>query len=194
VGGLTDVSRDGRRAILNRQASRADEDLFLLELPGGREVRLTPHESPGSFPNGRFSPDGQTIYLSSNAGRDLAAFARVVLGDDGHPGPIQVLAARDDAELAEFALDETGTMAGLIWNVAGRDELALLDLATLRSTPGPALPAETAGGLRFSRDGRLLAFVASGSVAPFDVWYMEPRSARLRLVLHSRPPGGASGR
>ena len=31
------------------------------------------------------------------------------------------------------------------------------DLATLRSTPGPALPAETAGGLRSSRDGRLLA-------------------------------------
>src|SRR5207244_9379610 len=28
VGGLTDVSRDGRRAVLNRQVSRGDEDLF----------------------------------------------------------------------------------------------------------------------------------------------------------------------
>ena len=120
-------------------------------------MRLTPHEGPGSFPSGRFSPDGRTVYLSSNAGRDLAAFARVALGDDGRPGPIEVLAARDDAELAEFALDESGATAALVWNVAGRDELALLDLATARSTPGPALPAETAGGLRFSRDGRLLA-------------------------------------
>ena len=102
VGGLTDVSRDGRRAVLNRQVSRGDEDLFLLDLPGGREVRLTPHEGPGSFPNGRFAPDGRTVYLSSNAGSDRAAFARVVLGDDGRPGPIEVLAARDDAELSEF--------------------------------------------------------------------------------------------
>src|SRR5262245_37171123 len=189
VGGLTDVSRDGRRAVLNRQASRGDEDLFLLELPRGREVRLTPHEGPGSFPNGRFAPDGRTIYLSSNAGRDLAAFARIALGDDGKPGPIEVLAAREDAELAEFAIDEGGATAALIWNVAGRDELAFLDLATARSTPGPALPAETAGGLRFSRDGRLLAFVASGSAAPFDVWVLEIPSGRLRQVTHSPRPG-----
>jgi dipeptidyl aminopeptidase/acylaminoacyl peptidase len=189
VGGLTDVSRDGRRAVLNRQASRGDEDLFLLDLPVGREVRLTPHEGPGSSPNGRFSPDGRTVYLSSNAGRDLAAFARVALGDDGRPGPIEVLAAREDAELAEFAIDESGATAALIWNVAGRDELVFFDLATARSTPGPALPAETAGGLRFSRDGRLLAFVASGSVAPFDVWVLEPRSGRLSQVTHSPHPG-----
>ena len=189
VGGLTDVSRDGRRAVLSRQASRGDDDLFLLDLPGGNEYRLTPHEGPGSFPSGRFSPDGRTVYLSSNAGRDLAAFARVALGDDGRPGPIEVLAAREDAELAEFALDETGATAALVWNVAGRDELAFLDLATARSTPGPALPAETAGGLRFSRDGRLLAFVASGSAAPFDVWVLELRSGRLRQVTHSPHPG-----
>jgi Tol biopolymer transport system component len=88
VGGLTDVSRDGHRAVLNRQASRGDEDLFLLELPGRREVRVTPHEGSGSFPNGRFSPDGRTVYLSSNAGRDLAAFTRIAIGDDGRPGPI----------------------------------------------------------------------------------------------------------
>lgn len=76
IGGLTDVSRDGRRAILNRQVSRGDEDLFLVELPAGDEERLTPHGGPGSFANGRFSPDGRTVYLSSNAGRDLIAFAR----------------------------------------------------------------------------------------------------------------------
>src|SRR5262249_20522149 len=189
VGGLTDVSRDGRRAVLSRQISRGDDDLFLLDLPGRGEVRLTPHEGPGSFPNGRFSPDGRTVYLSSNAGCDLAAFARVALGDGGRPGPIEVLAAREDAELAEFAIDESGAMAALVWNVAGRDELAFLDLATARSTPGSALPAETDGGLRFSRDGRLLAFVASGSAAPLDVWVLEVRSGQLRQVTHSPHPG-----
>ena len=189
VGGLTDVSRDGRRALLHRLVRRGDEDLFLVGLPGGGERRLTPHDGPGSFPDGRFSPDDRTVYLASNADRDRVAFARVALGDDGRPGPIEVLAARDDAELAEFALDERGATAALVWNVAGKDELALLDLATARSSPGPPLPAETAGGLRFSRDGRLLAFVASGATAPFDVWVLDLRSGRLRQVTHSPHPG-----
>src|SRR5262249_17796568 len=113
---------------------------------------------------------------------------------DGRPGPIEVLAARDDAELAEFALDEGGATAALVWNVAGRDELAFFDLATAHSTPGPALPAETAGGLRVSRDGRPLAFVAPGPVAPFDVWVLEPRAGRRRQVTHSPHPGVDLGR
>src|SRR5262249_451403 len=93
----------------------------------------------------------------------------------------------DDAELAEFALDESGATAALVWNVAGRDELAFLDLATARSTPGPALPAEPAGGLRFSRDGRLLAFVASRSVAPLPLLPLARRPARWPPA---PPPGG----
>src|SRR5262249_8535842 len=145
VGGLTDVSRDGRRAVLSRQVSRGDDDLFLLDLPGGIEHRVPPQQGPGRFPDRPFSPDARTVYLSSNAGRDLAAFARVALGDEGRPGPIEVLAAREDAELAEFALDETGALAALVWNVAGRDELAFFDLAMARSTPGPGLPAGAAG-------------------------------------------------
>ena len=66
VGGLTDVSRDGRRAVLSRQASRGDDDLFLLDLPGGNEYRLTPQRGPaasraaGSPPTGGRSTSRRT--------------------------------------------------------------------------------------------------------------------------------------
>jgi hypothetical protein len=43
------------------------------------------------------------------------------------------------------------------WTVARRDELAPFGLATHRSTPVPALPADTSGGLRFRGDGGALA-------------------------------------
>ncbi len=74
--------------------SRSDDNLVLVALASGHEVLLTPHTGPGSFHDGRFSPDGQTIYLGSNQDRELVAFARIQLGTDGQPGPIEVLAAR----------------------------------------------------------------------------------------------------
>ena len=78
----------------------------------------------------------------SNKDRDLFAFARVRLGADGTPGPIEVIAERSDAELNGALLDKQGSRAALLWNVGGRTELAFVDLRTGRMAPGPALPAE----------------------------------------------------
>src|SRR5574341_673142 len=125
VGGITEVSRDGKYAVLSRLINRGDNDLFLVNLANSQEMRMTPHAGPGSFGIGAFSPDGQTIYLSSNKDRDLIAFGRVKLGKDGQPGSIEILAARDDAELADANINDQGTMAALLWNVAGRSELSL---------------------------------------------------------------------
>ena len=189
IGGLTDVSRDGRNALLYRMVNRSDDDLFLLDLTDGEEVLLTPHEGPGSFGEGRFSPDGRTIYLSSNKDRELVAFTSVKLDERGRPGPIDVLASRDDAELHGFEITEDGRKAALVWNVAGRSELAFLCLGNLGLTPGPELPAETIGDLTFSKDGRLLAFYVSGAAAPWDIWVLDLESGSLSQVTHSPHAG-----
>ena len=121
VGGIQGVSRDGKRALVGRLRSRGDNNLYLLDLQTRKEVLLTPHDPPGLF-SGEISPDGGAVYLSSNKDRDLAAFARVRIGADGTPGPIEVIAERKDAELDGFALDHAGKEATLAWNVAGRNE------------------------------------------------------------------------
>ena len=194
VGILADLSRDARRAVLARTVSRGDNNLFLVDLArspdrSGEETLLTPHDPPGSFGGGLFSPDGRTVYLSSNKDRDLAAFARVTLGGDGEPGPIEILASRDDAELQGFALSDDGETAALLWNAAGRSELDFFDLATAEIRPGPELPAEIASSASFSRDGRLLAMVLSGAARPSDVWVLERSSGRLRQVTRSPHAG-----
>ncbi len=189
LNSTTDVSRDGRRAVVSRLQSRGDNDLFLVDLATGAEALLTPHEKPGTFFGGTFSPDGRVVYLGSNAGRDLLAFARVGLDAGGRPGPIEVLAARDDAELQAFALDEAGATAALLWNAAGRNELEFFDLAGGGRTPGPALPAEIAGGLAFSRDSRALALSLSGSAAPADVWVLDRATGAFRQLTRSPHPG-----
>jgi dipeptidyl aminopeptidase/acylaminoacyl peptidase len=191
IGSLTDISRDGKRALLTRVASRGDSNVFLIDLAGGKEALLTPHEPPGNFSGAEFSPDGRTAYLLSDKDRDRIALGKIRLGDDGAPGPIAVIAGRDDAELQGFEIAEDGRTAAVLWNAGGRSALAFLDLATGKAADGPDLPAEIAGGLAFSRDGRLLALAASGSARPLDVWALDRSKGRFRQVTQSPHAGVA---
>lgn len=189
TGGINDVSRNGENAVISRVISRGDNNLYLVNISTGKEFNLTPHEGPGSFFGGTFSPDGRTIYLVSNKDRDLLAFSRVKLGADDQPGPIENLAVRDDAEANNYAINDLGTVAALVWNVAGRSELVLLDLKTLKASPVVQLPAEIIGALEFSKDGQTLAFVASGAAAPPDIWTLNLQNKRFTQITSSPHAG-----
>jgi dipeptidyl aminopeptidase/acylaminoacyl peptidase len=188
IGAFDDVTRDKKRALLNRLVNRGDNNLFLVDLANGKETLLTPHEGPGSF-NGVFAKDGRAVYLATNAGRDLTAFARLDLTADGAPGRTTILAERPDAELSGFDLDDAGTHAALLWNVAGKNDLEILNLATGKSILHPKLPAETAFGLDFSRDGKSLATVLTGPATPADVWVMDVGTGAFRQVTFSPHAG-----
>jgi dipeptidyl aminopeptidase/acylaminoacyl peptidase len=180
---LEDVSRDGSRGLVSRLVSRGDNNLYLVNLKTRKETLLTPHTGPGTF-SGELAPDGKTAYLVSNKDRDLLAFARVKIIADGAAGQIEVMAERPDAEVDGFTINERGTMAALIWNVSGKSELSFIELPSGKQTKGPELPAELVGGLRFSRDGKLLAMNISGAAAPSDIWVMDVATKQLRQITH----------
>src|SRR3954449_5946335 len=102
---VEDVSRDGTRALVARLRGRGDNDLYLVTLQSHAEALVTPHDPPGSF-NGVFAADGRSIYLSSDKDRDKPAFARIDIATADRIGPPQIIAARDDAELDSFEIDE----------------------------------------------------------------------------------------
>ncbi len=188
VGTLEDLSHDNRLALLSRMQNRGSNDVYLVDTDNGKEVNLTSHEGPGQF-SGRFSPNAETVYLASNKDRDLKAFAKEKIGPNGKAGAIQVVAARDDAELDDFEINEQGTRAVLIWNVAGKSELSFVDLRTDKMIPGPSLPTELAFAPKFSRDGKQLALILNGSAAPSDVWVLDVASGRFRQITHSPHAG-----
>jgi dipeptidyl aminopeptidase/acylaminoacyl peptidase len=198
-GQLADVSRDDRYGLIDRVRQRGDQDVSIVDLASGREALLTPHTPPATFDSPRFSPDGLTVYLGSNADRDRVAFARLRLARAAAPGEPpaaaaagrlpEVVAARDDAELDGFSVTEDGHTAALLWNAAGRSQLSFLDLDTLSQEPGPALPGEIVREMTFSRNGRLLALTISGSRLPEDVWVLDRANGRLRQITHSPHAG-----
>ena len=188
IGSFEDISRDNRLALVSRMKSRGSNDVYLIDLSNKKETNLTPHDGPGEFA-GRFSNDAKTVYLASNKDRDLEAFAKEKTGPNGEAGPIEVIAARDDAELAAFEINEQGTQAVLIWNAAGKSELAFVDLRSGKVDPGPRLPTELAFAPNFSHDGQQLALVLNGAAAPSDVWVLDLGSRRFHQVTHSAHAG-----
>ena len=186
---LLDLSRDGRLAIESRLLSRGDNDLYLLDLERGGEALLTPHSGPGTFANARFSPDGRAVYLISNGDRDLLALGRITLDDAGRPAPLSILAERPDAELDELALSDDGATIALLWNVAGRSELAFYDTASGATVGGTILPGEVARGPHFTRDGRHLALTISGATAPHDIWLLDRAGGASRQLTRTPHPG-----
>jgi dipeptidyl aminopeptidase/acylaminoacyl peptidase len=172
IGSIASVTRDGRLGLLSRLRSRGNNNLYLLDLPNRKETLLTPHEGPAQY-FGDIAPDGRAIYLGSNEGRDLTAFARIPLDATGKAGKIELLRERTDAELDGIRVNDQGTVAALVWNAGGRSELELFDLQARKTVPAPKLPAELIGALLFSRDGKQMAVTASGSAQPADVWLAE---------------------
>lgn len=183
VGGIANVSRDGSRALLSRLRSRGSNDLYSLDTKSGKDVILTEHTGPGDF-FGEISPDGKTVYMGTNKDRDLVAFAKMTLRDDGSPGPVQILAERKDAELDDVHLNREGTMAALTWNAGGRTEISLYDTKTEKQTL-LSLPGDIAGGVRFSRDGSELAISAAGATQPTDVWVASVSNPKFRQLTFS---------
>ncbi|HEX6098873.1 MAG TPA: S9 family peptidase [Thermoanaerobaculia bacterium] len=189
IGGVAEVSADGKYALLWRLVSRGDEDFYRVALDGSGEVHLTPHKPPATFATGEFGATSDVVYLSGNPDRDREAFGRVVI-TGGKAGPFEVLSERNDAELAGFILNDAVTTAVLNWNVAGRSELRILDLATKEQGILPLPPdADIAFLQEFARDGKRFATVFSGSKAPLDIWVIDIEANTRRQLTRSPHPG-----
>lgn len=188
VSTLAALSPDNRLAVISQVASRGRNDLFLVDTQTGAETHLTPWPGPGSF-SAVFARDSRTLLLSGNHERDLISLYRVTLDTAGRPSAPELLAGRDDAELASVAVDRAGRTAVLNWNAGGRNEIEYLDIATGRRTPGPALPSEIAGGFAFSQDNHRLVFSASGSKRPSDVWLLDVAAGQFRQLTRSPHAG-----
>jgi dipeptidyl aminopeptidase/acylaminoacyl peptidase len=188
VGGIGSISRDGRKALLFRLRSRGDDNLYLLDLASGKDTLLTRHDGLATFV-GELTPDGSTVYVSSNKDRDLSAFGRIRMAADGAPGNIEILVERSDGELVSLTVNKQGTLAALLWDIQGRNELSFYDLVHNKQIPGPKLPGEIGGGMSFSRDGSKLAMNFSGTAQPQDVWVMDVKTKEFRQLTFSPHPG-----
>lgn len=177
------------RAVVGRLLGRGDTNAYLIDVATRRETLLTPHTGQAETDWGELSPDGRTVYVVSNVGRDRQAFGTIALGRDGRPGPIRYVATRDDAVADGGVLSDDGRTAALMWNAGGRSELAFLDTATGRVRPGPKLPVDLAALWEFSADGRRLLITGASADRTGDVYLVDVASGVVTRVTESRHDG-----
>lgn len=188
IGTVSDVSRDGKYALVSRLRNRGDSDMYRVALDGSGEVHLTKHTPPATFSTAQFGATSDVIYLSGNPDRDRSAMLRVRV-TNGVAGPLEVLFARPDAELSFLKVDDAATSALLSWNVGGRSELTRVNLADLKQTASPKLPGDIVSDAQFSPNGRRLAVVLSGSTLPADIWTGGTDAMTLEQLTFSPHPG-----
>ncbi|MFC8430953.1 S9 family peptidase [Streptomyces sp. NPDC057253] len=196
---VCDLTRDGRLALL-RRGPRGRREAVVRRLAEA-VTTLTLPVADGDPWIGRFSPDGRTLWLRSDADREYAALFAVALDADGTPLGRTVVAQRADSGLELLTTADDGRTAVLAWNVRGAVELDVVETPAgqgLAAVIGPArpvpLPHEVVTRVTAAGTGRLL-LALSGSQRRPGVWWAHGVSL-LRTPWSSRdedavPPGRA---
>ena len=94
------ASRDQRRFVVEETISDKDSNLYLLERGRKAPALLTKHEGDVLYWAATFSPDGTTLYYTSDEGREFAALYAMDLAKRRSE---QVLAVEWDVEDAGFS-------------------------------------------------------------------------------------------
>ena len=178
--GAAAVSPDDRQAALLRYVSATETEIWLLDLTSGAHRRVLPAPvasgasasakpaTPSAYFPQAFSADGQTLFLIS----DQASEFRELMALNLASGALQRLSAQLPWDVESAQLAPNGQLLALQLNVAGREELRLIDARSGQdlALPGLAnLPAGSVQRLLFHRQTGELAFGLGGARGPGQI-------------------------
>lgn len=160
----TDWSPDGKTLFLIQYVSINETYAALLDVATGKLEKLPlPGETPVAIYSGKFTKDGKTVYLSTDAGgefHELTAFDvatkeyRTLVDDI--PWDVQSIEVSRETGRVAFTVNEDGA-----------SRLYLLDDG--KATPVD-VPLGIIGSLEFSPDGSQLGFTLARPDAPADAY------------------------
>ncbi|GAA4264436.1 S9 family peptidase [Frondihabitans peucedani] len=189
---ILDVSVEERLVVL-RDGGRGREFVVVVDRLTDDDFPLLTEPWAGSAETAliRPSPESESspliAYLSTEAGLPRRSLVAMPLGPHGWRGTSRVLAARDDAELEFLDADDAGRLLLLVWNVAGRSSLELLDTASGERSEIAGLPGAVVTHPVISRDGRSVLLTVEGPTRPRELWRLDT-GTRAWSPVTSTPP------
>jgi dipeptidyl aminopeptidase/acylaminoacyl peptidase len=181
----SDVSDDGRFALVRKGISATSAELHLLDLTTGRMTEINPREEEVAYGAGEFTPDGRRIVTTSDEGSDFAQLVEIDLGT----GRRTVLTPGLKWDVDGFDLSDDGRVLAYSVNEDGYSRVHLMDFRTRRPIAGPTLPTGVLTGLEFDESGRKLAIGLSTPTSSGDVWSWNLQTRRLERWTHSELGG-----
>jgi dipeptidyl aminopeptidase/acylaminoacyl peptidase len=162
------VSRDRRYMALLKQETTGDSDVYLYDRTSRQLRDLTSHTGEVANRPEDFSPDGSSLYYTTDEGGE---FARLVRYDLATGKRTDVL--RPDWDVAGAGFSRDGRFFEVYVNRDAATEVRLFAEPGMRPVKLPQLPDADITDLTFSRDGKRLAFFAESSRSPRNLYVVD---------------------
>jgi len=174
---LAAISPDGRYFALVKTVTNADSDAYLFDRQTASLKNLTPDPGDINYSPQGFGPSNKMLYLTTDRRSEFTHVVRYDL-EDGSWAPL---------ETANWDIDATGFSKHGRYRVSqinndGRTELRLYDGKSGQPVPLPSLPGAEITSVTFSPDESMIAFYASTSRAPRDLYVQAIGGAPRRLT------------
>jgi len=161
-------SPDERLLALSKIRTNSDSDIYLYDLDAGEMKLITTHEGEVSNSFQSFSPDGKSLYLTTDENSEFAHLVRYDLATGARETLVE-----PDWDVWYGYPSKHGKYLVVGINNDGRTEVRLYDAATMARVDLPTVGAADVTSIRLSRDEASLAFYASGSRNPRDLYVQE---------------------
>lgn len=186
---ISDWSDDERTLLVGNYRSINESALYLLELATGRLTPLTPSTGkPGeriAYSDARFSPDGRTVYCTTDRGGEQHRLARI----DVATRTQSWMTPDPKWEVEYFERSPDGRMMAVVSNEDGVSVLRLLETKTGKVRLEPRLPQGVIAGLEWHQNGRDLGFTLAHANSPSDAYSMDAKTGVLTRWTESETGG-----
>ena len=204
------VSDDGMRFVVSRDGTELSLDNSLFLLGGdGKEQLLTPHTGASQYGNVSFLPDGKSLVLGMNNGREFISLTNLRLKNaanstdwsdanreikvlDETPWDVTDIEAPQSASTVAYAINENGFSRLYLRPI----ETGGKPLVTLFNSKPKEIDLPDKGivsGLTFSRDQTKLAFSFNSATRNSDIWICDVKTGALSQLTQSDLSGVYAG-
>ncbi|UWG47343.1 Dipeptidyl aminopeptidase/acylaminoacyl-peptidase [Halanaeroarchaeum sp. HSR-CO] len=169
-------SPDDDRLLVHEAHSSFDHDVFVLEVETGQFEHLTPHEGNVRYGSVEWGPDGESVFVCTDANADTLELARM----DVTEGEMTVVESGGDWNVEAVTIHQESGRIAYSRNVEGYTELTTgrVDGATVTEQRPFDLPTGVLGGFDFGPDAQRLAVSLTASTDTANVHVFDLPSER----------------
>ncbi|MDX1746225.1 MAG: S9 family peptidase, partial [Halobacteriales archaeon] len=138
-------------------------------------THLTPHDGDVRYGSVTWGPDGDALYLTTDANADTLELVRLDLAT----GELKLVESGDEWNVGGVVIDHDHRRIAYSRNVDGYSDLTvgdLVDETTIDRLPSPDLPPGAYGVGRFGPGGNRLPVTVTGPTRPTNVWLVDVRT------------------
>jgi dipeptidyl aminopeptidase/acylaminoacyl peptidase len=178
-------SPDNSKLLVTKAVSVNESHIYVVDVKSGTRTEVNPSEKQISYNGGKFSADGQSLYVVSDEDSEFLRLVRIDLKDNKK----SVLSGGINWDVDGYDLTRDRKTIAYVTNEAGISRVYVINAATGARLAAPDLPIGVFSGAGFSPDGSRLAISMTNAQTTGDVWVWDLKTKQLTRWTESEAGG-----